>query len=39
MYDPKTILKLILWLAALGAVVLLATRVVGGTARKAVSAV
>lgn len=37
--DPKSILMMLLWLAALGGVVLVATRVVGGTARKAASAV
>lgn len=35
--DPKALAKLLIWLAALGAVVLLATKVVGTTARKAVS--
>lgn len=35
--DPKNIIKGILWLAALGLVILLATRIVGRVGAKAVS--
>jgi hypothetical protein len=37
--DPRSIVMALLWLAALGGVVLIATKVVGKTATKAAAAV